>query len=98
MNTFGFTCKVAEIVYHHWFDPEHLDMDAMNMMDFVYSLYRESNQKKLNYDEKWIGAEDVDPESEYEYYRSFYKKNKRQCMESDVQMYSNSYKKSVIEL
>ena len=84
MNTFGFKCKVAEVVYQHWFVPEHLDIDAMNMMDFVYALYRESDQKKLNYEEKWNGAEHVDLESEYVYYRCFYDKNKRQRLETDV--------------
>ena len=95
---FSFKYKVAEVVYQHWFLPKHLNMDTMNMMEFMYSLYRKSRKRKLRCDEKWEGFKIVDSDMEYTYYKSYFKRNKRQCLESHVEQYSNGYKESIIEI
>ena len=78
---FSLKYKVAEVVYQHWFLPKHCNVDAMNMMEFMYSLYRKSRKRKLRCDEKWEGLENVNSDVEYTYYKSYFKRNKRQCLE-----------------
>ena len=59
---FSFKYKVAEVVYQHWFLPKHCNVDAMNMMEFMYSLYRKSRKRKLRCDEKWESLENINSE------------------------------------
>ena len=97
MNMFRFKYKVATVVYQHWFVPEHLNIDAMNMMDFVGLLFREST-KKIDEYQTWNNARDAHQDSEYLYYKLGVRKNKRQRLLSDTAKFCRRYKTAVIEI
>ena len=89
--------KVATVVYRHWFVPEHLNIDAMNMMDFVELLFRESTKRKLDEYQTWNNAWDAHKDPEYLYYKLDVRRNKRQRLQSDTVKFCRKYKTALIE-